>query len=58
MTDEQIQTAIRVPKSWLKRLDVVAADLSQPGMRVTRAEVLRLAAHRGLVEMEAEGKKK
>ncbi len=55
---ESVQTAIRTPKSWLDRLDKIAERLSQPGMRVTRTEALRLATYRGIVELEAEGKKR
>ena len=52
----QVQTAIRVPESLLDRVDKLAEQLSQPGMRVTRAEVLRLAAYRGVEQLEAERK--
>jgi hypothetical protein len=56
--EHQVQIAIRVPESWLSRLDKIAEKMSQPGMRVTRTEVLRLAAHRGFVELEAENKRR
>jgi predicted DNA-binding protein len=56
--EKQVQTAIRVPASWLVRLDKIAERLSQPGMRVTRAEALRVATARGIVELEAETKKR
>ena len=56
--EQTVQTAIRVPESWLTRLDKVAENMSQPGMRVTRTEVLRLAAYRGLEALEAEKKKR
>jgi predicted DNA-binding protein len=55
--DEQIQTAIRLPKSLLKRLDKLAEHMSRQGMRVTRAEVLRLAAFEGTAVLETEGGK-
>jgi predicted DNA-binding protein len=55
--EQQVQTAIRVPASWLGRLDKIAERLSQPGMRVTRAEVLRIAAARGILELESEKKR-
>jgi len=64
MTDkqeQQVQTAIRVPESWLGRLDKIVERMSQPGMKVTRTEALRIAVHRGLVELEkleTEGKKR
>ena len=59
MTDkeeEHVQTAIRVPKSWLDRLDKTAERMCQPGIRVNRSEVLRLALHRGIESLEAEAK--
>ena len=56
--DEQIQTAIRLPKSLLKRLDKLAERMSRQGMRVTRAEALRLAAFEGTAVLEAEGKQR
>lgn len=56
--EQQVQVAIRFPESWLARLDRLAEKRSEPGMRVTRTEVLRLAVYRGLVELEAEAKKR
>jgi predicted transcriptional regulator len=53
-TDPQTQTAIRLPDSLLARLDKLAERMSEPGMRVTRTEVLRLAVFRGASELEAE----
>lgn len=61
MTDkqeQQIQTAIRVPESWLGRLDELARQASRPGVRITRALVLRDALYQGIVAMEAERKKR
>lgn len=61
MSDKQeqtIQTAIRLPESFMTRLDKIAEKMSQPGMKVTRIEVLRLAAYRGLTELEGEIKKR
>lgn len=55
--EEQIQTALRFPASFFDRLDKAAKLMSEPGMSVTRTEVLRLAAFRGLKEIEAEQKK-
>ena len=52
--EEQIQTAIRLPKSILARLDKHAEYLSQGGLHVTRAEVLRIAATRGINILETE----
>ena len=56
--EHQVQTAIRLPESLLARVDKLAEAMSRPGMRVTRAEVLRLAAHKGVDDLEEERKKK
>jgi len=56
--DHQVQTAIRLSEALLARIDKIAERMSQPGMQVTRAEVLRLAAFRGVAAIEAEGKKR
>ena len=56
--EEQIQTAVRVPKSWLKRLDALAESMSQPGRPATRAGALRSSLYRGLTELEKENKKR
>ena len=55
--EQQVQTAIRVPESLLERVDKIAEAMSQPGMRVTRADVLRLATYRGVEQIEVERKK-
>jgi hypothetical protein len=52
--DEFIQIGVRVPESWIVRLDKIAKSLSQPGARVTRSEALRIVAHRGMLEIENE----
>jgi len=56
--EEQVQTAIRLPQSLLVRLDKLAERMSQPGMKITRTEVLRLGLFRGVELLEAEGAKK
>lgn len=56
-SEQQIQYGIRLPESFLKRLDKLADTMSTPGMRVTRAGALRLAAFRGVEQLEAEKKK-
>ena len=53
--EKQIQTAIRLPESFVNRLDRFALNMSEPGKRFTRSEVLRLAAFRGLEQLELEG---
>lgn len=57
--EPQVQTAVRVPESWLVRLDRLAEKMSRPGMPVTRTEVLRLAMYRGIegLERESAGKR-
>lgn len=46
--DELIQLAIRLERSVVERLDLLAAKLSQPGLSVTRTDALRVALHKGL----------
>lgn len=55
--EQQIQTAIRVPESWLEEFDRLAKDLSKPGMQISRADVHRMAIRRGLDAL-AKGSKK
>ncbi len=56
--ENQVQMAIRVPESWLPRLDKIAEQVSPPGVRLTRTEALRTAIHQGMVKLETEGKQK
>ena len=56
--EEHEQTAVRLPKSWLERLDKIADRMSRPGVRVTRTAALRDALHHGIEVLEAEGKKR
>jgi predicted DNA-binding protein len=56
--ENQIQTAIRVPESVLKRFDKLAEQMSVPGTQITRADVHRQAVYRGLAELEKENKKR
>lgn len=57
--ETHVQTAFRLPESMIKRMDKLAERMSEPGRKVTRADVLRLSAFRGLEQLEeAEGKKK
>ena len=52
--EEQIQTALRLPKSVMERLDKLAELMSDPGMPVKRTEVLRRTVFMGLAQLEAE----
>jgi metal-responsive CopG/Arc/MetJ family transcriptional regulator len=56
--DSETATAmVRLPKTWLRRLDMFAERMSQPGVKVTRSKVIRQAVYLGLIEME-KGKKR
>lgn len=58
MSDQdQVQTGIRLPKSMMKRLDKIAERMSEPGMPVTRTEVLRRATFLGVEQLEEKLKK-
>ena len=46
--EELIQVAIRLERSVVERLDLLAAKLSQPGLSITRTDALRVALHKGL----------
>jgi predicted DNA-binding protein len=48
-----VQTAIRLPKSLLKRLDKLAERMAKanPDMRITRTQVLRTAMYRGVAQL-------
>ena len=56
--EETEQTAVRVPKSWLARLDKIAEGLTEPGRVTTRADAHRMMLHRGMAEFEATAEKK
>lgn len=56
--EAQIHYGFRIPKSLLGRVDKLVDKMSQPGMTVKRAEVLRMATFRGLELLEAEMKTK
>ena len=61
MTDkqkQQIQTALRLDESVLELADKLAERMSRPGLRLTRADLLRLAVHQGLSQLDAESKKR
>jgi len=56
--DEQIQWAVRLPESFLERADKLAERMSEPAMKITRTDVLRMAMFRGIEQLEAEKKKR
>jgi len=49
-----VQTAVRMPQSWIARLEVVAAALEKTGLDVSQAAVIRVALARGIAVLEAE----
>ena len=53
--EQHIQTAIRLPKALLERVDKLAVQLTRPGLSVMRSDVLRMAAFKGIELLEAEG---
>lgn len=51
--EEQIQTAVRLPKSMIARMDKLAARMSQPGVNpITRSEIIRLCIMQGATQIE------
>ena len=56
--EEQEQVAIRLPASWLERLDKIAERTSTPARRITRTQALREIIYRGMEESEKDLKKR
>lgn len=56
--EQSVQTAIRFPKSFLDRADKLAAQMTQPGLHLMRADVIRMAAFTGIEQFEAQQKSK
>jgi hypothetical protein len=51
--EQQIQTAIRLPKSLIARIDKIAGRMSQPGVSpITRSEAMRLCIAQGADKLE------
>jgi Arc/MetJ-type ribon-helix-helix transcriptional regulator len=48
---EQIQTAVRLPKSLLSDVDKLANQMSSPGVHATRSEALRFALRHGVNDL-------
>jgi hypothetical protein len=57
---ETTQIALRMPTSWVERIDRLARQLSRPGIDVSRSEALRAVMIKGLEVLEEgeEGTKK
>ncbi len=50
--EAQVQTALRFPSKFLERVDKLAKKMSTPVKRMTRSEVLRIAALHGIEQLE------
>jgi predicted DNA-binding protein len=57
-SEEQQQISVMLPVDWVERLDAVAENLSEPGVSLKRADVLRMAIRRGLEALESTGRPK
>lgn len=56
--EEQVQTAIRLPKSLLSRIDKLAENMSKTNISVvTRSDVHRHALEQGVAGLEGKKKK-
>lgn len=49
-----MQTAVRMPASWIARLDAIGDKLGETGLGVSQAAVIRVALARGIAALEAE----
>lgn len=64
MSEKQVQWAVKLSESFLERADKLAKAMSEPAMKFTRTDVLRMAMYRGVTDLEdlqgtkASGKKK
>lgn len=52
-SDKDSQVTVNLPGSWLEEAQGLAETRSEPGLAVTRADVLRMAIRRGLDELAA-----
>jgi hypothetical protein len=56
-SDKDSQVTIVLPGTWLDEAQQVAEARSEPGLAVTRADVLRIALRRGLDALAEETKR-
>ena len=54
--EKLIKIGCRLPRALLDRIDVIAANLSVEGIEITRSDVLRISAFKGVDILEAERK--
>lgn len=52
--DEMVQTAIKVRRSWLSRIDKIAERMSTPSLEINRTDAIRAAIHQWMEKMETE----
>lgn len=52
--ERTVQTAVRMPESWIARLDVIASKLGAAGLDVSQAAAIRVCLGRGIATLEAE----
>lgn len=52
-SDKDSQVTINLPGAWLDEAQAIAEARSEPGLEVTRADVLRMALRRGLDALAA-----
>jgi len=57
-SDRDSQVTITLPGAWLDDAQRIADARSEPGLVVTRADVLRIALRRGLDSLAQENKNK
>jgi hypothetical protein len=55
--EDLTQISFRIPTLWLHDVDELAKQKSEPGLELSRADILRMAIARGLPELKAEMKK-
>lgn len=51
---DSVQIAIRIPKSWQKDADEIAAMISRPGFTASRTDAFRAAIARGFEALRAD----
>ena len=55
-SDRDSQVTIALPGAWLDEAEQIAEARSEPGLSITRADVLRMAMRRGLDALNEQAK--
>lgn len=55
-SDKDGQVTIALPAAWLEEAETLAEGRSEPGLTLTRADILRMAIRRGLDSLAADQK--